>query len=359
MRKLTALPSPFPPRPAAALGAVALLAALVAALLPGPATAARPAATTVTDVFAVTYDAKVTYRHHLALPEYNETQDVTYKFHDRLADVTFVDGLLQLDKAAPINTTVKGRATVEAAQDDGERLSCGGVEIKLRGIVGIGRTAKGLWFLPAHSAAPEGACVSTEGAQPPFNLTVPWPGEGGGLSVGPSGAVKFAASAKSIDVPRWSKSFLISFADEKCPNYDPSMTISCSYVIDGKLTLTRVDRKEEENGEALLPALDPPRLNPPKTKATTRVECQVRCDVEALIGVFGGTAKHPKITPLHKRTVHLAAGKPTTITMPVTAADRAAAKRGLLVMALRAEGGKQQVYPLSAPSGAGDRSATR
>jgi hypothetical protein len=347
MRKLEPLPRPVHSRLGAALAALGLLAVLVAALAPSPSAAAKPPAKTITDIFAVAYDAKVTYQHHLALPEYRETQSVTYNLHERLREVTFVDGLLQVDKSAPINTTVKGKATIEAEQDDGDRLDCEGTEIKLRGIVGIGRDAKGIWFVPAHSAAPQGTCVSTEGAHPPFDLTVPWAGVGNGLTAGPNGAARFPVTPKSIDVPSWSKPFRFVFADEKCPNYDPSMTISCSYVIAGKLTLTRVDRTEEVNGEVLLPALDPPQLNKAKTKATTTIECQSGCDVEALIGVFGGTAKHPKVTPLHKRKVHLPADRPTTITMPVTAADRAAAKQGLLVMTLRAAGGKQQVYPLA------------
>ncbi|HTT94272.1 MAG TPA: hypothetical protein VMF55_06340 [Solirubrobacterales bacterium] len=352
MRKLQALPRPFPPRPAAAPAALALLATLVAALASSPAAQAKPTRKIVTDVFAVTYDAKVTYQHHLALPEYRETQNVTYDLHGRLPEVTFVDGLLQVDQSATLDTTVRGRATIEAAQDDGDRLSCGGIEIKLRGIVGIGRGAKGIWFLPAHSAAPEGACVSTEGAHPPFDLTVPWPGAGNGLAGDKAtGAKTFPVSARSIDVPRWSKPFRIAFADEKCPNYDPSMTISCSHVIQGKLTLTRVDRAEEVNVDPLLPALDPPKLNRQKTKATTTVECQSSCDVEALIGVFGGTPKHPKVTPLHKKKVHLAADKPVTISMPVAAADRAAARQGLLVMTLKAAGGKAQLYPLGGPAG--------
>lgn len=194
-----------------------------------------------------------------------------------------------------VDIRTKGKATVEANQDDGEWLNCGGTEIKVRGIVGIGRAENGFWFLPAHSAAPSGTCVSSEGAHPPFDLTVPWPGEGH------DGAKTFPATVKSIDVPGWSRPFRIVFEDEKCPNYDPTMTISCSFVIQGKLTLTRVDREEEVNGEVLLPALDPPKLNPRKNKVTTTIECQSGCDLEALIGVFGGTPKHPKVTPCTRR----------------------------------------------------------
>ena len=109
-------------------------------------------------------------------------------------------------------------------------------------IVKFGRAPNGIWFLPTHSASPAGSCVSTEGARPPWYLTVPWPGSG------QEGAVSFPVTPRSIDVPKWSKPFRIAFRDEKCPNYDPESTISCSYVVEGKLNLTRVDRVEEANG---------------------------------------------------------------------------------------------------------------
>lgn len=319
----------------------ALLFLLLAGLAIVPTAAAKPPARTVTDVFAVTYDAKVTYKNHLALPEYRETQDVGYQMHGRLPDVRFVDGRLETDQSRVVDIRVKGKARIDAEQDDGDTLHCDGTKIGVRGITGIGRAEDGIWFLPAHSAAPSGSCLSTEGARPPWYLTVPWPGQG------QEGAKTFPVTLQSIDVPKWSKPFRIAFEDEKCPNYDPTSTISCSYVIAGKLTLTRVDREEEVNGEVLLPALDPPKLNPKKHRVTTTIECQGGCDVEALIGVFGGTPKHPKVTPLHRKKVHLEAGKPTTLSLPVTAEDLAAAKTGLLVMTLQAQGGKQQVYPLT------------
>jgi hypothetical protein len=314
---------------------------LLAGLAVVPTAAAKPPAKTITDVFAVTYDAKVTYRNHLALPEYSETQNVGYQMHGRLPEVRFVDGLLQTDQSRVVDIRTKGKATIDADQDDGEWLSCTGNHVNVRGITGIGRAEHGIWFLPAHSAAPSGECVSSEGAHPPFDLTVPWPGEGH------EGAKTFPVTTASIDVPKWSKPFRIVFEDEKCPNYEPESTIACTYVVEGKLTLTRVDREEEVNGEVLLPALDPPKLNRQKTKVTTTIECQSGCDVEALIGVFGGTPKHPKVTPLGRKRLHLEGGKPTTLSMPVSAAARAASKQGLLVMTLQAEGGRQQVYPLS------------
>jgi hypothetical protein len=314
---------------------------LLAGLVLVPTATAKPPAKTITDVFAVTYDAKVTYDDHLALPEYRETQKVTYQLHGRLPDVRFVDGRLETDQSRVVDIRIKGKATVDAEQDDGDSLHCDGTDIGVRGIVGIGRAPNGIWFLPAHSASPAGSCVSTEGARPPWYLTVPWPGSG------QEGAVSFPVTLRSIDVPKWSKPFRIVFRDEKCPNYDPGSTISCSYVVEGKLNLTRVDRVEEANGEILLPALDRPKVDRQKNKVTTTIECQSGCDVEALIGIFGGTPKHPKVTPLHKKKLHLAADKPTTITMPLTAGDEAAAKQGFLVMTLQAKGGKEQVYPLA------------
>jgi len=74
-----------------------VLIVLVAGLTVPASAQGKPPAKTVTDVFAVTYDAKVTYQNHLALPEYRETQSVTYGLHGRLPEVRFVDGQLQTD----------------------------------------------------------------------------------------------------------------------------------------------------------------------------------------------------------------------------------------------------------------------
>ncbi len=340
MPNLRYLPHLLRPRFAAAVGALAILAASIATLALATNVEAKPPAKTVTDVFAVTYDARVTFVHHKAHPEFNAEDNLRYQIHGRLPELTFVDGLLQTDQSAVVKTKVKGSVGSEVHQSDGWSTNCTGTEIKVRGLVGLARVDGGISFLPALSTDPKGRCTDSTGEQSPLFLHVWWPGEG------LTGAKTFPLTPKSIDVPKWSKPFRIAFDDEKCPNYEPELTISCTYVIEGKLTLTRVDREEQVNGEVLLPALDPPKLNPQKNKATTTVECQSGCDVEALIGVFGGTAKNPKVTPLHKKQVHLAADQPTTISMPVTAADLAAAKNGLLAMSLRAEGGKEQVYPL-------------
>ncbi len=326
------------------LYALVILAAMAAGLTVTSSVQAKPTARTVTDVFAVTYDAKVTFAHHKAHPEFNGEDNLRYQVHGRLPELTFVDGLLQADQSAVVKTKVKGFVGSKVAQSDGWSTDCVGTAIKVRGLVGISRVEQGISLLPTLSAEPKGRCLDSDGERSPLFLDVPWPGEG------LTGAKTFPLTPKSIDVPKWSKPFRISFVDDKCPNYEPELTISCSFVIQGKLTLTRVDREEQVNGEVLLPALDPPKLNPQKNEVKTTIECQSGCDIEALIGVFGGTAKHPKVTPLHKKKLHLAADKPTTFSMPVTAADLAAAKQGVLVMTLQAEGGKQQVYPLAAPA---------
>lgn len=323
------------------LFALVILAALAAELTVIPAATAKPAARIVTDVFAVTYDAKVTFEHHKAHPEFSGEDEVRYQVHGRLPELTFVDGLLQTDQSAVVKAKVKGFVGSEVAQSDGWSMNCVGTAIKVRGLVGIARVDQGISLLPALSTEPKGRCLDSDGERPPLFLDVPWPGEG------LTGAKTFPLTPKSIDVPRWSKPFRIVFEDEKCPNYEPELTISCSFVLVGKLTLTRVDREEQVNGEVLLPALDPPKLDPRKNQVTTTIECQSGCDVEALIGVFAGTPEHPKVTPLHKKTVHLEAGKPTTVSMPVTAQDRAVAKGGVLVMSLRAKGEKEQIYPLA------------
>jgi hypothetical protein len=75
-------------------------------------------------------------------------------------------------------------------------------------------------------------------------------------------------------------------------------------------------------------------------------ECAKACEIEALIGVFGGTRKHPKVTPIRSRKMRLKANTATTVSLPVNAKARAAAKQGRLVMTLKAKGGKRQIYPL-------------
>jgi hypothetical protein len=302
------------------LYALLVLAAVAAGLtVTSSSVQAKPTVKTVTDTFAVTYDAKVTFKHHKAHPEFLEENDARYQVHGRLPEVTFVDGLLQTAQSAVVKTKAKGFAGVEVKQADDWSLNCVGTVFRVRGLAGLARTSDGISFLPALSAEPKGHCIDSEGAMPPFPFYLPWPGEGaGGIDQKTEGSVTFPVTAKSIDVPNWSKPFRIVFEDERCPNYEAELSILCSFVMKGKLTLTRVDREERVNGEVLLPALDPPRLNP----------------------------KRNKVTPLHKKQVHLRAGDPTTITMPVTAADRAAAKQGLLVMTLQAKGGKRQVYPL-------------
>lgn len=260
---------------------------LLAGLTVVPSAGAKPPARTVTDVFAVTYDAKVTFEQHKGHLEFNSEDNVRYQVHGRLPELTFVDGLLQTNQSAMVKTKVKGLVESEVAQSDGWSTSCSGTAIEVRGLVGIARVDGGISFLPALTTKPRGLCLDSTGERAPLFLDILWPGEG------LTGAKTFPLTPKSIDVPKWSKPFRIVFEDEKCPNYEPELTIACSLVITGKLTLTRVDREEEVNGE-----------------------------------------------------LHLPGGKPTTISLPVTAHDRAAAKQGLLVMTLQAKGGKEQVYPL-------------
>jgi hypothetical protein len=211
---------------------------LLAGLVIVPAAAAKPPpAKTVTDVFAATFDAKVTFEHHKAHPEFTGDDTLRYKLHGRLPDLTFVDGILQTSRSAVIKAKVKGFASSEVVQAPWS-MNCIGGRVTVRGLVGVARLGEDIGFLPAFSSEPRGRCIDSDGEFSNFLWDVPWPGEGLG------GSKIFKITRKSIDVPKWSKPFRIVFEDEKCPNYEPELTIACTFVIQGKVTMIRVDREE-------------------------------------------------------------------------------------------------------------------
>ncbi|MBS1678007.1 MAG: hypothetical protein JST08_11535 [Actinobacteria bacterium] len=212
---------------------LAILAALAAGLTIIPAAAAK----TVVDTFAVTYDVKTTYDHHKAHPEFIGEDNLRYRLHGRLPELTFVDGLLQTSRSAAVKARVKGFAGSEVKQDTWS-MNCIGKTISIRGPAGVARVGSAIAFLPALSAEPRGTCLASDGVRSPLTFDAAWPGEG------LVGARRFPLTARSIDVPRWSKPFRIVFQDEKCPGYEPDLTIACSFVMEGKLTLIRVDREE-------------------------------------------------------------------------------------------------------------------
>jgi hypothetical protein len=307
--------------------------------------------TMVINEFRVEYEAKVTWKLHDSLPGYNEDRSLGYTVKGSLPNARFISGALSPAVSRMVDTTVEGTATTERVQPEGTSASCSGKTVTVRGLVGLGLTGKGFWLGPWISGTGTGSCTDTDGGTPPLTLQVGWPGAQEtpeSLST-PAGAYEFVVPSHRMDVDRWSKPFRIAFDDDKCPNYRATTTISCSYVMEGTLTLNRVSRKEEQSDpihDELLSPNEPPKLNRKKTKATTEVECAKACDIEALIGVFGGTRKKPKVTPIRRKKVHLKAKSAKTISLPLNAKARAAAKRGTLVMTLKAKGGKPQIYPL-------------
>jgi hypothetical protein len=247
---------------------------LLAGLAVVPAAAAKPPpAKTVTDVFAVTYDAKVTFEHHKAHPEFTGDDTLRYKLHGRLPDLTFVDGILQTSRSAVVKAKAKGLATSEVVQAPWS-MNCVGGKVTVRGLVGVARLGENIGFLPAFSSEPRGQCIDSDGVRSNFLWDVPWPGEGLG------GSKVFKITRKSIDVPKWSKPFRIVFEDEKCPNYEPELTIACTFVIQGKLTMIRVDREEATDvpldlAQAGKGAVRPLALSGPATVKAGRVTVPV------------------------------------------------------------------------------------
>lgn len=334
---------------AAALAAVALGVAVPGA---GAKPKSKPARNmVVTNEFRVEYEAKVTWKQHESLPGYNEDRALSYTVKGSLPNARFVSGALSPAVSRRVDTTVEGSASTERVQPEGTSASCSGKTVTVRGIVGLGLTGKGFWLGPWLSGTGAGSCTDSDGGTPPLSLLVSWPGaeEAPETLSAPAGAYEFVVPSHRMDVERWSKPFRITFDDDKCPNYRATSTVSCSYVMEGTLTLTRVSRKEEEEDitiDELLGPVEPPKLNRKKTKATTEVECVKACDIEALIGVFGGTKKKPKVTPIRRKKVRIEAKRAKTISLPLNAKARAAAKQGTLVMTLKAKGGKRRIYPL-------------
>lgn len=335
----------------AALAVVAALAAVTLGVaVPSAGAKSKPNIDVIND-FRVEYEAKVTWNQHESEPGYNEDRALSYTVKGSLPNARFIDGALSPAVSRKVDTTVEGTASTERDQPEGTSASCSGKTVTVRGLVGLGLTGKGFWLGPWLSGTGSGSCTDSDGGTPPLTLLVGWPGaqETPETLSTPAGAYEFVVPSHRMDVDQWSKPFRLTFDDDKCPNYQATTTVSCSYLMEGTLTLTRVSRKEEEEDpliDELLAPIEPPKLNRKKTKATTEVECAKACDIEALIGVFGGTRKRPKVTPIRSRKQRLKANKATTISLPLNARARAAAKRGTLVMTLKAKGGKRRIYPL-------------
>lgn len=323
-------------------------------LVPAAGAKAPPPAkpsTSVVNTFRAEYEATVTWTHHQGTAESNDEDTLSYTVHGTLPDVTFVNGALSVNVSGRLETSVEGTVTGKTDNPTGTSVSCSGKTVQVRGLAGIGRTRDGFWFVPWLTGTGFGDCTDSNGKPSKLERQVVWPTPPTpAAEAAPTGATGYRTTARGIDVDDTTKPFRVVSEDDKCPRYEPSRTVSCTFVAEGTLTLTRISRKEEADdtsNDDLLAPDEPPRLNRKKTKATTEVECRKACDVEALIGVFGGTRKHPKVTPIRRKKVRLKANRATTISLPVNAAARAAAKRGRLVMTLRATGGKRQIYPLT------------
>jgi hypothetical protein len=291
------------------IAAAALAAVTLGVAVPSAGAKPKPAKSTVLhNEFRVEYEAKVTWKQHDSLPGYNEDRALSFTVKGSLPNARFIAGALSPAISRTVDTTVEGSASTERVQPEGTSASCSGTTVTVRGLVGLGLTGKGFWLGPWLSGTGAGSCTDSDGGTPPLSLQVGWPGakETPETLSAPAGAYEFVVPSHRMDVDRWAKPFRLTFDDDKCPNYRATTTVSCSYVMEGTLTLTRVSRKEEEDDTSmddLLVPVEAPKLNRKKTKATT-------------------------------------------ISLPVSAKARAVAKQGRLVMTLKATGGRRRVYPL-------------
>lgn len=113
--------------------------------------------------------------------------------------------------------------------------------------------------------------------------------------------------------------------------------------ITGTLRFTRTGRRLVENPEddLLAPVETPrkPRLDGRKQNGKATVRCPQACDIEALIGVFGQKNGKPHISHPVRRKQRLRAKGTTTVTVPLNARLRKAARAGTAVMALEVRTG--------------------
>lgn len=331
--------------------ALAIRAALVAsvAVLGGgvPAAHAAPKSdrnTIVTNVFRGEFELTTIWQHNQAIPGMTAEDGLRFTTSGTIPNLEFVDHRLQLNRFGKVAATVEGTVKMNVDKPEGTSSTCTGNTVDVDGTAGIGRAKTGFWFAPWISGTGRGDCTDSEGGTGPFELSVPWPFPAQAAATAtPRGAQEFTPTLAEIDVDRWSQKFRIEAEGKDCPRYEKASTTTCTIVTTGTLTLVRTSRKEEVDDSDLLAPVEEPKLNKKKTKATATVECRKACDIEALIGVFGGTKKHPKVLPIRRRKMRLKANRATTVSLPLNAKARATAKQGRLVMTLKAKIGRAHV----------------
>lgn len=335
----------------AALAASAA-AVSIAPALPTPSAAAAKSdkGTIVTNVFDAKFELTTIWQHHQAIPGMTAEDSLRYTTSGTIPNVEFVDSRLQLHRSAKVAATVEGAVKMNTNKPEGTSSTCTGTTVEVSGFAGVGRAKGGFWFAPWIAGTGRGDCTDTDGGSGPFELPITPPfAAKADATITPPGAYEFPVRFADIDGDRWAQKFRLEYEGKDCPRFDQPTTTSCTIVTTGTVTLERKSRKEEEDDTDLLAPTEGPKLNKRKTKATTTVECRRSCDIEALIGVFGGTKKNPRVIPIRRKKVRLKANRETTFSMPVNAKGRAAAKQGRLVMQLQVKGGGKrdtQIHPL-------------
>lgn len=345
-------------RPNRAILIATALTASVAAVSIAPALPTSSAAATttsdkgtiVTNVFRAEFAFTTIWQHHQAIPGMTADDALRFTTSGTIPKVEFVDSVLQLHRSAKVAATVEGTVKMNVDKPEGTSSTCTGNTVEVSGFAGVGRAKGGFWFAPWVTGTGRGDCTDTDGGSGPFELPITPPfAAKADATVTPPGAYEFPVRLSDIDGDRWAQKLRLEYQGKDCPRYDKPTTTSCTIVTTGTVTLVRTSRTEEEDDSDLLAPSEAPKLNKKRTKASATVECRRSCDIEALIGVFGGTRKHPRVTPIRRRKVHLKANRATTISLPVNAKARAASKRGTLVMQLKVRGGGKrdvQVFPL-------------
>lgn len=308
------------------------------------------------NTFRVEYELTVTSNHRLEASGTVLSEALSYTVSGQLPEARFEDRVLQGDVSSTLSTAVTGTMSTAFSNPEGTSSSCSGGPTQVTGIVGLGHVTgtTDLWFLPAVGALATGTCQDTDGGTPEGVLTVGVPKPKASTVVGVRpGAQRLETRFAELDGGTWSRPIKLSYAGQECLRH-PEEGGTCTVEITGTLRFTRTGRRLVENPEddLLAPVETPrkPRLDGRKQNGKATVRCPQACDIEALIGVFGQKNGKPHISHPVRRKQRLRAKGTTTVTVPLDARLRKAARAGTAVMALEVRtGGKRRraTYPLS------------
>lgn len=297
------------------------------------------------NVFRVSYEVRTEWSHDAAYPGVTDHDAMTFAVKGELPNVVFSGPALAEGVSARVSTAVAGSAASTSNNPEGTSVDCSGDRVQVEGLAAlgggnVGPNKRGFFFAPWIVGRGTGSCKDSDGRTGPFSLSLDLPGEvTTDVRATPPGAVAFAPTFKQLDSGRWSEEFRRTYTGKACPGFDAAASTACTATVSGRLTLDRVKRdvSQDDDDDLLAPdtKVRKPKLDPKRRKATTTVRCPKACTVEPGIGVFrrrkDGT---PWVDERPQRPRRLKAKQEATVTVPLTAGDRAAAKQGLAVMTL-------------------------